>query len=92
MGLRFQKVNFAGLLRINCDMIIAIDGPSASGKSTTARGVSDSLNFTHLDTGAMYRSVTLGLSDEKIGLSDEKMLVQFLESIDLYFDQTTQYP
>ena len=65
MGLRFQNVNFAGLLRINCDMIIAIDGPSASGKSTTARGVSDSLNFTHLDTGAMYRAVTLGLSDEK---------------------------
>ena len=67
-------------------MIIAIDGPSASGKSTTAKGVSDSLNFTHLDTGAMYRAVTLGLSDEKIGLSDKKMLVQFLESIDIYFD------
>lgn len=68
-------------------MIIAIDGPSASGKSTTARGVSDSLNFTHLDTGAMYRAVTLGLGVEKIGLSDKKMLVQFLESIDIYFDK-----
>jgi len=87
LGLSFQKVKFAGLLRINCDMIIAIDGPSASGKSTTARGVSDSLNFTHLDTGAMYRAVTLGLSDEKIALSDKKILGRFLESIDIYFDE-----
>ncbi len=41
--------------------IIAIDGPAASGKSTTARLVADKLNFTYIDTGAMYRAMTLKL-------------------------------
>jgi CMP/dCMP kinase len=39
--------------------IIAIDGPSASGKSTTARAVAERLGFAHLDSGALYRGVTL---------------------------------
>ncbi len=39
--------------------IIAIDGPSASGKSTTARAVARALGFAHLDSGALYRGVTL---------------------------------
>jgi len=40
-------------------IVIAIDGPAASGKSTTARRVALELAFVHLDTGAMYRAVTL---------------------------------
>lgn len=40
-------------------IIIAIDGPAASGKSTTARKVAHLLGYTYIDTGAMYRSVTL---------------------------------
>ena len=39
--------------------MIAIDGPSASGKSSTARAVAESLGFAHLDSGALYRGVTL---------------------------------
>ncbi|HEX5386036.1 MAG TPA: (d)CMP kinase [Gemmatimonadales bacterium] len=39
--------------------VIAIDGPSASGKSTTARAVAERLGFAHLDSGALYRGVTL---------------------------------
>ena len=39
----------------------------------------------------MYRAVTLGLSDEKIGLNDKKMLVQFLESLDIYLIKIIQY-
>ena len=42
-------------------MIIAIDGPAASGKSTTAKLVAKKLNIIYLDTGAMYRTVTLQL-------------------------------
>ena len=42
-------------------MIVAIDGPAASGKSTAAIGVAKALNITHLDTGAMYRAITFGL-------------------------------
>ena len=39
--------------------VIAIDGPSASGKSSTARAVAERLGFAHLDSGALYRGVTL---------------------------------
>jgi CMP/dCMP kinase len=39
--------------------VIAIDGPSASGKSSTARAVAESMGFAHLDSGALYRGVTL---------------------------------
>jgi cytidylate kinase len=39
--------------------VIAIDGPSASGKSSTARAVAEALGFAHLDSGALYRGVTL---------------------------------
>ncbi len=41
-------------------MIVTIDGPAGSGKSTTARGVADRLGYVYLDTGAMYRTVALG--------------------------------
>ena len=40
-------------------MVIAIDGPAGAGKSTVARAVADALDFTYLDTGAMYRCVAL---------------------------------
>jgi len=40
-------------------VIVAIDGPAASGKSTTARAIADHLGFIYLDTGAMYRTLAL---------------------------------
>ena len=49
-------------------MIVAIDGPAASGKSTAAIGVAKALNITHLDTGAMYRVVTWGLIRKNINI------------------------
>lgn len=52
-------------------MIIAIDGPAGSGKSTVAKIVADKLNITYLDTGAIYRIITLyKLNNEKIDLDD----------------------
>ena len=51
-------------------MIVAIDGPAASGKSTAAIGVAKALNITHLDTGAMYRAITYGLLKNKIEFTD----------------------
>ncbi|MEX0666050.1 MAG: (d)CMP kinase [Acidimicrobiia bacterium] len=51
-------------------LVVAIDGPSGSGKSTVARGVADSLGFDVLDTGAMYRAVTLAALDRGIDLND----------------------
>ncbi len=50
--------------------VIAIDGPAGSGKSTTARLLAEKLGFTYLDTGAMYRCVTLAALERKIDLRD----------------------
>ena len=50
-------------------MIIAIDGPAASGKSTAAKGVAKFLGITYLDTGAMYRAVTFGLIKNNISFT-----------------------
>src|SRR4051794_7531603 len=50
--------------------VIAIDGPSGSGKSTVARGVATRLGLEVLDTGAMYRAVTLAALERGIDLRD----------------------
>jgi len=49
---------------------IAIDGPAASGKSTTARLVAERLGFLHLDTGAMYRAITLKALERAVDVND----------------------
>lgn len=71
-------------------MIIAIDGPAASGKSTTAKKVAEKLNYTHLDTGAMYRAVTLFFLDNQTVLSDPNQIQHSVDLIRLKFlqDQT----
>lgn len=51
--------------------VVAVDGPSGSGKSTVSRGVAAALGLDVLDTGAMYRAVTLAALDEGIDLRDE---------------------
>lgn len=51
-------------------MVIAIDGPAGAGKSTVARGVAEALDFTYLDSGAMYRCVALAALDRGLGLDD----------------------
>jgi cytidylate kinase len=58
---------------------IAIDGPAASGKSTTAKLVAHKLGYLHIDTGAMYRALTLKALDEKIDLSDKKEIVHLAQ-------------
>src|SRR5919201_3297972 len=55
-------------------MIVAIDGPAGSGKSTVARGVARALGFTYLDSGAMYRAVTLKALEEAADLADGEAL------------------
>ncbi len=64
-------------------MIIAIDGPSASGKSTTAKLVAKKLNYLHIDTGAMYRAVTLYFLENKIPLNNPTQIFTSLRSINL---------
>ena len=64
-------------------MILAIDGIAASGKSTTAKMVASKLGFTFLDTGAMYRAVTLAILDQSVELNDEAALKSLLADLDL---------
>ena len=66
-------------------MIVAIDGPAASGKSTTAIGVAKRLGITYLDTGAMYRAVTLGLIENSINFENSIELEKYLIQIKLEF-------
>ena len=72
-------------------MIIAIDGPAATGKSSTAKAVAEKLGFMYLDTGAMYRAVTLAVLEKDISLTHEYTLESFLTSLDLnilYIEKT----
>lgn len=57
-------------------LIIAIDGPAGSGKSTTARLVAKRIGYTYLDTGAFYRALTLKVLDAGIALEDAARILQ----------------
>jgi len=62
---------------------IAIDGPAGSGKSTVAREVANRLNIKYLDTGAMYRAVTLQVIRKNIDLDDLDALQEMLANTDI---------
>ena len=64
-------------------MVIAIDGPAGSGKSTTAKLLANKLDFIYLDTGAMYRAVTLYFLNNNIDLKDLNLINHFLHNMDL---------
>ena len=59
-----------GKARGPAPVVVALDGPAASGKSTTARLTAERLGFAYLDTGAMYRAAALIASRSGIPLSD----------------------
>lgn len=66
-------------------MIIAIDGPAGSGKSTIAREVARRFGFTKLDTGAMYRSVALTALTRGVPLEDEAAVAELARTISITF-------
>jgi cytidylate kinase len=61
-------------------LIIAIDGSAASGKSTTARQVAQALGYLHIDTGAMYRAVTLKVLRKGVAPDDQQHIEPLLRS------------
>lgn len=66
-------------------IVIAIDGYSACGKSTTAKMVAGVLGYRYIDTGAMYRAVTLYFLDHHISLTNPKEISRALQQITVSF-------
>lgn len=66
-------------------MIIAIDGPAGSGKSTVARMLANRLGFKYLDTGAMYRALTWKAMQRRVDLKDETALCQLTDQTTIEF-------
>lgn len=64
-------------------MIIAIDGPSGSGKSTVARSIARRLGITYIDTGAMYRCVTMWCLEHGISATDEDATARAAAALDI---------
>ncbi|SDE44661.1 cytidylate kinase [Desulfuromonas thiophila] len=69
----------------NETMIIAIDGPSGSGKSTLSQRLAQALDFVHIDTGAMYRSVALAAQHAGIAPDDHERLGQLCRQLQIRF-------
>lgn len=66
-------------------IIVAIDGYSACGKSSTAKKVAEALGYIYIDSGAMYRAVTLYFEEHHVSLTSDKEVNQALENIDIEF-------
>ena len=60
--------------------VIAIDGPAAAGKSTIAQKVAQMLGYVYIDTGAMYRAVTLKALNQSIYVEDEETIAKMLQN------------
>ena len=71
--------------RIVKSIIIAIDGFSGCGKSTLAKALAASLNYRYIDTGAMYRAVTLYFLENNVDIEDEKSIEEALNNIIIEF-------
>lgn len=64
-------------------LIIAIDGPSAAGKSTLAKRLAKDLGFTYLDTGAMYRALALKVLRESIDIGNDAALTKLMDGTEI---------
>jgi len=67
-------------------IVIAIDGYSACGKSSTAKQVAHQLGYTFIDSGAMYRAVTLFLLNKEVKLDNTNKIIKYLKDIEISFE------
>lgn len=72
--------------------MIAIDGPSGSGKSSTSRGVAAKLGLAYLDTGAMYRAATWLVLNSDVDASDQDAVAALIEAADIASTMTPSEP
>jgi cytidylate kinase len=71
-------------------IVIAIDGYSGTGKSSTARAVAESLQYKYIDSGAMYRGVTLYFLNNEVDLTDKEDVLIALDEIEIGFQINQQ--
>jgi len=65
------------------DLVVTIDGPAGSGKSTTAKLVAQRLGYTYLDTGAMYRAMTLKALESGVDVANREVLSEMARTTDI---------
>jgi len=77
---------------VSTPLVVAIDGPSGSGKSSTSRGVATRLGLAYLDTGAMYRAITWALLEAGVDLGDAEAIAAAAERIEVRSGTDPQDP
>jgi CMP/dCMP kinase len=73
------------------NLIITIDGPAGSGKTTVSKALAQRLGCIYVDTGALYRGVAFELQRQKIDYKEDKALEKFLKTLDLTFAINTNH-
>lgn len=76
---------------MNKKFVIAIDGPAASGKSTTAKQLARKLKYIYIDTGAMYRASGLCTLLQNVNLNDEAALKKMLDEISIKIEYAEEW-
>lgn len=72
-------------------MIIAIDGPAGTGKSTIANIIADKLKITFLNSGGFYRTLTMALLDAGIDIKDEKAVLDFCKKQNIEYTKESHF-
>lgn len=71
--------------------VIAIDGPAGAGKSTIAKLLADRIHYTYIDSGAMYRALTLKVFTSGIEMADTEKIIEISENVDIDFKDKSIY-
>lgn len=72
-------------------MVVAIDGPSGSGKGTIAKILEKKLHLVNIDTGATYRCIALKMLQNNIDIKDEESIIEISKNLDIKFDDHKVY-
>jgi len=72
-------------------MVIAIDGPAGSGKSTIAKLIAERKNFTYINSGKLYRAITLGCLRSKIDIKNSEKVIEFAKNTQISYDKDQVY-